>query len=83
MRNAPRRTRTNLMSSNDKVPLDPDYDPQLEIDALSKRCDEYECDLRRFRDANRSPGEALKAVLQQVELLRGPSPVQDEINDEF
>ena len=71
------------MTDHDKVPWDPDYDPQREIDVLNKRCDQYERDLRRLRDANRSLGEALKAALQQVELLRGPEPVQDKINDEF
>jgi len=72
-----------MTNDHDKVPWDPDYDPQHEIDALSKRCDQYERDLHRLRDANRSLGEALKAALQQVELLRGPEPIQDEINDEF
>ena len=64
-----------MSNTNDKVPWDPDYDPFAEIDVLSKRCDEYERDLRKLRDANRSLGEALKAALQQV---RG----QDEIDDD-
>jgi len=71
------------MTDNDKVPWDPDYDPRAEIDVLNKRCDQYERDLRRLLDANRSLGEALKAALQQVERLRGPEPIQDEIDDEF
>jgi hypothetical protein len=71
------------MPDNDKVPWDPDYYPRVELDLLNKRCDEYECDLRRLRDANRSLSEALKAALQQVERLRGQAPVQDEIDDEF
>jgi hypothetical protein len=71
------------MPDNDKVPWDPDYDPRAEIDVLNKRCDQYERDLRRLLDANRSLGEALKAALQQVERLRGPEPIQDEIDDEF
>ena len=71
------------MTNSDKVPWDPDYDPRAEIDALSKRCDEYERDLRRLRDANRALGEALKTALQQVERLRGPDLVRDEIDDEF
>ena len=70
------------MSNNDKVPWDPDYDPGVEIDALSKRCGEYERDLRRLWDANRSLSEALKTALQQVERLRGQEPVQDENDDE-
>jgi len=71
------------MSTDDRVPWDPDYDPWTEIDVLNKRCDEYERDLRRLRDANCSLGEALKAALQEVERLRGPDPIQDEIDDEF
>jgi hypothetical protein len=74
---------TNLMTNNDKLPWDPDYDPQLEIDALSKRCDEYERELRRFRDANRSLGEALKTALKQIDILRGPNADQDQIDNEF
>jgi hypothetical protein len=71
------------MTDNDKVPWDPDYNPQHEVDVLNKRCDQYERDLRRLRDASRSLGEALKAALQEVERLRGPDPVRDDIDDEF
>jgi len=71
------------MTDNDKVPWDPDYDPRVEIDSLNQRCDEYERELRRLRDANRSLGEALKAALQQIQVLRGPEPIDDEIDDEF
>jgi hypothetical protein len=71
------------MSNNDKVPWDSDYDPRVEIQRLNKRCDEYERDLRRLRDANRSLNETLKTALQQVERLRGQEPVQDEIDDQF
>jgi cob(I)alamin adenosyltransferase len=57
------------MTDNDKVPWDPDYDPRAEIDVLNKRCDQYERDLRRLLDANRSLGEALKAALQTSRTL--------------